>query len=75
MSWATSRSSRTGARWVTSPRAAYGHCIDKSLAAGYVPTELAREAEELSIDILGETRAARVRLAPLYDPQGLRLRA
>ncbi len=54
---------------------AYGHCIDKSLAAGYVPTELAREAEELSIDILGETRTARIRLAPLYDPEGLRLRS
>jgi len=53
---------------------AYGHCIDKSLAAGYVPTELAREGEEFEIDILGEARAARVRLAPLYDPQGLRLR-
>ncbi len=54
---------------------AYGHCIDQSLAAGYVPSELAREGEAFEIDILGETRAARVRLAPLYDPQGLRLRA
>jgi dimethylglycine dehydrogenase len=54
---------------------AYGHCIDKSLAAGYVPSELAREGEEFLIDILGELRAARVRLAALYDPQGLRLRA
>jgi len=53
---------------------AYGHCVDKSLAAGYVPTELTREDEDFEIDILGEPRAARVRLAPLYDPQGLRLR-
>jgi hypothetical protein len=29
----------------------------------------------LMIDILGEMRAATVRLAPLYDPQGLRLRS
>jgi dimethylglycine dehydrogenase len=63
----------TAVGYVTS--GAYGHCIGKSLAAGYVPTNLAREGEELEIDILGEARAARVRLAPLYDPQGLRLRA
>jgi dimethylglycine dehydrogenase len=53
---------------------AYGHCIDKSLAAGYVPTALANEGETLEIDILGEVRAATVRLEPLYDPRGLRLR-
>jgi dimethylglycine dehydrogenase len=53
---------------------AYGHCVGKSLAAGYVPTALAREGARFEIDILGEMRAARVRLEPLYDPQGLRLR-
>jgi dimethylglycine dehydrogenase len=53
---------------------AYGHCIDKSLAAGYVPTAMARDGEEFTVDILGDECAARVRLAPLYDPQGLRLR-
>ncbi len=63
----------TAVGYVTS--GAYGHCIDKSLAAGYVPANLAREGEALEIDILGESRAACVRLAPLYDPKGLRLRA
>jgi dimethylglycine dehydrogenase len=53
---------------------AYGHCIDKSLAAGYVPAALARDGERLEIDILGEMRSATVHLSPLYDPQGLRLR-
>ena len=53
---------------------AYGHCVGKSLAAGYVPTTLARDGTRLEIDILGEMRTATVRLAPLYDPQGLRLR-
>jgi dimethylglycine dehydrogenase len=53
---------------------AYGHCVGKSLAAGYVPTSLAREGARFEIDILGEMRAATVRLQPLYDPQGLRLR-
>jgi dimethylglycine dehydrogenase len=54
---------------------AFGHCVGRSLAAGYVPTALAREGEPLEIDILGEMRRAIVRLEPLYDPQGLRLRA
>ncbi|HEX8756827.1 MAG TPA: glycine cleavage T C-terminal barrel domain-containing protein, partial [Steroidobacteraceae bacterium] len=59
--------------YVTS--AAYGHCVAKSLAAGYVPAALAREGERLETDIFGEPRTAIVRIQPLYDPQGLRLRA
>jgi dimethylglycine dehydrogenase len=54
---------------------AYGHCIDKSLAAGYVPAALAREGERFEIDILGAVRSATVRLAACYDPEGLRLRS
>jgi dimethylglycine dehydrogenase len=63
----------TAVGYVTS--GAYGHTIGKSLAAGYVPTALAREGERLSIDVLGEMRSATVRLEPLYDPKGLRLRS
>ena len=33
---------------------AYGHCIDKSLAAGYIPTEFAREGEELGAQVFAE---------------------
>jgi len=54
---------------------AYGHCVGRSLAAGYVPTALARDGERFEIDILGEMRTAIVRLEPLYDSQGLRLRS
>jgi dimethylglycine dehydrogenase len=54
---------------------AYGHCVGKSLAAGYVPRSLAQEGARFEIDILGALRSATVRLQPLYDPQGLRLRA
>ena len=43
---------------------AFGHCIGKSLAAGYVPTGLARDGARLEIDILRELRTATVRLAP-----------
>jgi dimethylglycine dehydrogenase len=53
---------------------AYGHCIDRSLAAGYVPAALAKDAARFEIDILGQMRTAIVRLQPLYDPQGVRLR-
>jgi dimethylglycine dehydrogenase len=54
---------------------AYGHCVDRSLAAGYVPAALARDGERFEIDLLGESCAATVRLQPLYDPQGLKLRS
>ena len=63
----------TAVGYVTS--GAYGHCIGRSLAAGYVPTALARDGARFEIDILGEMRTATVHLAPLYDPQGRRLRA
>ena len=42
---------------------------------GYVPAALAREGEMFSIGILGRECEARVRLAPLIDPDGGRLRA
>jgi dimethylglycine dehydrogenase len=54
---------------------AYGHCVGRSLAAGYVPTALAQEGARFEIDVFGETRTATVRLQPLYDPQGHRLRS
>ncbi len=54
---------------------AYGHCTARSLAAGYVPAALAGDGEQFQIDILGEIRTAIVRRDPVYDPQGLRLRA
>jgi dimethylglycine dehydrogenase len=63
----------TAVGYVTS--GAYGHWVGKSLAAGYVPTALARDGEHFEIDILGEMRSATVRLEPLYDPHGLKLRS
>jgi dimethylglycine dehydrogenase len=54
---------------------AYGHCIGRSLAAGYVPAALALEGEPFEIDILGQMCEARVHLAPMYDPEGARLRS
>jgi dimethylglycine dehydrogenase len=54
---------------------AYGHCVGKSLAAGYVPAALARDGERFEIDILGDVCAATIRLEPLHDSKGLRLRS
>jgi len=54
---------------------AFGHFVGKSLAAGYVPTTLARDGARFEIDILGEMRAATLRLQPLHDPEGRRLRS
>jgi dimethylglycine dehydrogenase len=63
----------TAVGYVTS--GAYGHCIGRSLAAGYVPSALALEGARFEIDILGQLRRATVHLEPLYDPKGLRLRS
>jgi len=54
---------------------AFGHWVGKSLAAGYVPTALARDGARFEIDILGEMRTATVRLEALYDSQGRKLRS
>ena len=54
---------------------AFGHCVGKSLAVGYVPAELANDGEELAIDILGLECRAVVTTRPLHDPEGARLRS
>jgi dimethylglycine dehydrogenase len=60
--------------WVTS--GGYGHCVDRSLAQGYVPRALAGETARgaFEIEILGERRAATIAPQPLFDPQGARMR-
>jgi dimethylglycine dehydrogenase len=52
----------------------WGHHVGKSLAAGYVPTELVRDGETFHIDILGQHCPAVITLKPLHDPDGSRLR-
>ena len=55
----------------------YCHHADKSLAIGYVPTEvLGNGADKANwqIEILGEMRAARLQLEPLFDPKAERMR-
>ncbi|MGK3850868.1 glycine cleavage T C-terminal barrel domain-containing protein, partial [Enterococcus faecium] len=60
--------------WVTS--GGYGHCVDRSLAQGYVPVGLAGElaANAFEIEILGDRRKATIIADPLFDPKGARMR-
>jgi dimethylglycine dehydrogenase len=60
--------------WVTS--GGYGHCVERSLAQGYVPVALAGDLREgaFEIEILGDRRKASILSEPLFDPQGARMR-
>ncbi len=48
----------------------YAHHVQKSMALGYVPAELADDGTELEVEINGEMYPARVVGQPLYDPSG-----
>jgi dimethylglycine dehydrogenase len=54
----------------------YAHYVQKSLAQGYLPAELADDESEglFEIEILGERRPARINRAPLFDPAGEKMR-
>jgi dimethylglycine dehydrogenase len=54
---------------------AYGHCVGKSLALGYVKTQfLDSSNNELSVHIVDERRPARILAEPPYDPSASRMR-
>jgi dimethylglycine dehydrogenase len=54
---------------------AYGHWVGRSLALAYVDREVVAAGPALTVDVIGEPRAARLLGAPAYDPQGLRIRS
>jgi dimethylglycine dehydrogenase len=60
--------------WVTS--GGYAHYVDKSLAQGYVPRELAGDTGKgaFEIEIIGDRRRATVITEPPFDPQAQRMR-
>jgi len=58
--------------WITS--GGFGHCVNKSIAIGYIPNALAGSAEQFEVEILGERRRARLAEQALYDPGGERMR-
>lgn len=57
--------------WVTS--GGYGHTVQKSLAMGYIPKDLASDTA-FEIEILGERRTATRIEGAAFDPSGARMR-
>jgi dimethylglycine dehydrogenase len=53
----------------------FGHCVETSLAMGYVDADVQEESEELTVTLLGEARRARLVRQPLVDPSGGRMRS
>ncbi|MEL7467324.1 MAG: FAD-dependent oxidoreductase [Pseudomonadota bacterium] len=53
----------------------YAHHVGQSMAMGYVPTILAKGGETVEVEILGEMFPAEIQGAPVYDPNGGRMRA
>ena len=52
----------------------YAHYCEKSVALGFLPSEMITPGCEVEIEILGELRKARMIDEPLFDPQGERMR-
>ena len=52
----------------------YAHHVKKSMAMGYVPTNLAKEGSEIIVEINGELYKANVQSKALYDPSGEKMR-
>jgi dimethylglycine dehydrogenase len=52
----------------------YSHYAQKSIAFGFLPTELASEGREVEIEILGEMIPAKLYSKPLFDPDNSYLR-
>jgi 4-methylaminobutanoate oxidase (formaldehyde-forming) len=53
----------------------FGYSVQKTIAYSYLPLELSGEGTRLSVEVFGERVPAQVVPSPLYDPQGVRLRA
>lgn len=59
--------------WVTS--GGYGYSINKSIAYGYLPMELAKAGTRVSVECFGVEIQAEVQKEPLYDPKGEKIKA
>ena len=53
----------------------WGPQVEQHIALGYVTPDAFRENGDYAVEILGQLRPATLCPAPLYDPQGLRMRA
>ncbi len=52
----------------------YAHYSKRSVALGFVPTDMIAEGEEFEIEILGEKRPAKIITEPLFDPKSEQMR-
>ena len=52
----------------------YAHHAEKSVALGFVPTEMIAEGARFDIEILGQRRPATLITQSLFDPEGTRMR-
>jgi 4-methylaminobutanoate oxidase (formaldehyde-forming) len=59
--------------WVTS--GGYGYTVEKSIAYGYLPIDLAKSGTQLEVELFGERIKLTVEKDPLYDPKAERIRA
>ena len=53
----------------------FAHHVGKSMAMAYVQAEHAEASTILDVEILGELYPAEVQGAPVYDPDGARMRS
>jgi dimethylglycine dehydrogenase len=57
-------------------RAAHpGHAVGRTIGLAYLPRDHSTPGSPLEVEILGERRSASVVAAPLYDPEGGRMRS
>ncbi len=52
----------------------YGHYLGAAIGMGYVPAEMAKDANGWEIEVAGRRVAAQVSLRPMYDPKSERMR-
>ncbi len=52
----------------------YSHYAEKSIAMGFLPTDMAVTGAQVEIEILGQRRKAARIETPLFDPDGMRMR-
>ena len=53
----------------------YAHHVKKSMALGYVPSELAKHNTIVDIEINGKLYSAKITEKPLYDDNGGRMKS
>ncbi len=53
----------------------FAHYVQKSIALGYIPTELAKHNTTLEVEINGKFYKAKVTDRPLYDANGGKMKS